>query len=170
MNNYVTVHETKRLILSELNKYDAPFMFKLLNSSSWIKYIGDRKIKTLKQAEKYILKNYAKDYKDGIGLFCVRLKHNKVPIGTCGLINRGTLKYYDIGFALLDEYAGNGYIIEAGSCVLKKATEVLLIKKVCGITVEYNQRSINTLKKLGLKQKKKIQLDGDDEELLYFEN
>lgn len=170
MGNYITVFETERLILSQLNKHDAEFMLELVNTSSWIKYIGDRKIKTKKQAEQYILKAYAKDYPKGIGLFCVRLKRSEMPIGTCGLIDRGTLKYPDIGFALLDEYAGNGYVQEAAAAVLDHAKKTLLIKKVCGITVEYNTRSIKTLESLGLKRKKKIRLEGDDEELLYFEN
>lgn len=170
MNNYVTILETKRLILSQLNEHDAPFMLELLNSSSWIKYIGDRKIKTLKQAAQYIDKNYAKDYPKGIGLYCVRLKRSEIPIGTCGLIDRGTLDYPDIGFALLDEFAGNGYVYEAAAGVLARAKKTLLISKVCGITVEHNTRSINTLKSLGLKKKRKITLNGDDEELLYFEN
>jgi len=170
MANYVTVLETKRLILSQLNDHDAEFMYELLNSSSWIKYIGDRKIKTIRHAAKYIEKSYAKDYAKGIGLYCVRLKRSEIPIGNCGLIDRGTFDYPDIGFALLDKYAGNGYILEAATAVLKHAKSNLLISKVCGITVEYNTRSINTLKKLGLKKKKKIRLEGDDEELLYFEN
>jgi RimJ/RimL family protein N-acetyltransferase len=34
--------ETERLILRELDIQDAQFMFQLLNSPGWIKYIGDR--------------------------------------------------------------------------------------------------------------------------------
>ncbi len=170
MGNFVTVYETDRLIISQLNKHDAAFMLQLVNTSSWIKYIGDRKIRTLKQAENYILKSYAKDYPKGIGLFCIRLKRSEFPIGTCGLIDRGTLPHPDIGFALLDEYAGKGYVFEAADHIIKKAKETLLIKKVCAITVEYNHRSINTLERLGLKYKKKIRLENDDEDLLYFEN
>ena len=170
MGNFVTVLETERLILSQLNKYDASFIFELVNSSSWIKYIGDRKIRTLRHAARYIEKNYAKDYTNGIGLFCLRMKRSEIPIGTCGLIDRGTFDYPDIGFALLDEYAGRGYVTEAATAILSHAKETLLITKFCGITVDYNTASIRTLKNLGLEQKKKIRLEGDDEELLYFEN
>lgn len=167
---YITVWETDRLLLSQLNNHDAAFMLQLINSSSWIKYIGDRKIRTIKKVQAYIQKSYVKDYHKGIGLFCVRLKCCGTPIGTCGLIDRGTLPFPDIGFALLDQYAGKGYILEAGKLILNKSRELLLVDKVCGITVPYNPRSINTLKSLGFKQKKKIILDDDDEELLYFES
>ena len=170
MSNYITVLETERLILSQLNKHDAEFMYELVNSSSWIKYIGDRKIKNLRDAARYIKNNYAKDYPKGIGLFCVRQKRSEVPIGTCGLIDRDSLQHPDIGFALLDEYAGNGYVYEAARAVLDHAKKALMINKVCAITVAYNSRSINTLLSLGLKKKRKIRLSGDDEELLYFEN
>lgn len=167
---YITVLETKRLILSQLNKHDAAFMFKLVNSNSWIKYIGDRKITTLRDSAKYIKQNYAKDYLKGIGLYCLRLKRSEIPIGTCGLIDRESLAYPDIGFALLDEYTDNGYVIEAAKAVLTHAKQSLLISKVCGITVDHNIRSIKTLKNLGLMKRKKIKLPGDDKELLYFEN
>ena len=167
---FSTVYETDRLIISELDDEDAPFMLELINSSSWIKHIGDRRIKTISKARTYIRNKYVKDYHKGIGLYCLRLKCRQVPIGTCGLIDRGTLPYFDIGFALLDKYAGYGYVLESGKHILQQSRELLLIDKVCGITTEDNQRSINTLKKLGLRRKKKIRLKEDDEELLYFEN
>lgn len=43
------------------------------------------------------------------------------------------------------------------------------IKKLGGITVEYNHASRKLLEKLGLKFQKKFFMDGDPEELLYFE-
>lgn len=152
-----------------MNDHDAAFILELVNSRGWMKYIGDRKVKTISKAKSYIKLNYAKDYQNGIGLFCVRLKRCGYPIGTCGLIDRGTLPYPDIGFALLDEYTGRGYILEAGRHIISKSRELLLVDKVCAITLPTNSRSINTLVNLGLKKKNKITLKGDNEELLYFE-
>lgn len=166
---YTTVFETDRLIISQLNDHDATFMLALVNSRGWLQYIGDRKVNTLREAKSYIKLNYAKDYQNGIGLFCLRSKRCGNPIGTCGLIDRGTLPYPDIGFALLDEYAGYGYVLEAGRHIISKSRELLLVDKICAITLPTNSRSINTLINLGLKKKKKITLKADDEELLYFE-
>ena len=48
------IAETNRLIISELSLEDAPFFLKLVNTPNWIKYIGDRNLKTVKDAEDYI--------------------------------------------------------------------------------------------------------------------
>ena len=43
------------------------------------------------------------------------------------------------------------------------------IKKLGGITVEYNHSSRKLLEKLGLKFQKKFFMEGDPEELMYYE-
>ncbi len=39
--------ETERLILKPTSEEDAAFIFDLLNTPKWLKYIGDRNIKTV---------------------------------------------------------------------------------------------------------------------------
>lgn len=169
MHDFVTVFETERLILSELDDNDAAFMLKLVNSPGWLKYIGDRNIKSIRKAKKYINSNYRKDYPNGLGLYCMRLKETQEQIGNCGLIVRDILPLPDIGFALLPEYQGNGYVHEAATHIIKQSRALGLVNKISAITVEYNHRSIKLLNKLGLKYKKRITYPGDDEELLYME-
>lgn len=47
--------ESKRLILRPLNLNDANFIFELVNSDGWLRFIGDRNVKSQKDAENYIL-------------------------------------------------------------------------------------------------------------------
>ena len=45
---------TERLLLKPISLEDAELVFELLNSPKWVKYIGDRNIKSIKDAKKYI--------------------------------------------------------------------------------------------------------------------
>lgn len=46
--------ETRRLLITELSVSDAPFIFKLMNDEEWKRFIGDRNIHSLKDAENYL--------------------------------------------------------------------------------------------------------------------
>jgi RimJ/RimL family protein N-acetyltransferase len=158
--------ETKRLIICEFQLKDADFILKLLNTPTWIEFIGDRGVHDLKDAEKYISEKLIKSYRsNGFGLYMVKLK-DETPIGMCGLVNRPTLKDVDIGFAMLPEYAGKGYGYESSKAILDWAKDELKLNRVVGITVMDNENSINLLEKLGLNFEKTI--DSDGEELCLF--
>ena len=102
--------QTERLTLRHATTDDAAFILTLLNDPSWMKYIGDRGVRTLKEAEKYILDKLVNSYEEhGYGLYLTELKKDKTPIGICGLVNRDTLEDIDIGFAFLPDFTGKGY-------------------------------------------------------------
>jgi hypothetical protein len=44
-----------RLIISPINTNDATFVIQLFNTSGWLKYIGDRNIRSIAVAEHFIL-------------------------------------------------------------------------------------------------------------------
>jgi len=161
--------ETERLTLQQFTLADAPFILELLNSASWIKYIGDRKINTIEDAEKYLLNGPIKNYQNTeLGLCLVKTKKENVSIGMCGLIKRDTLKDTDIGFAFLPQFEGKGYGFESASAVIKKAKEELKFNRIVAITVNYNHQSIKLLEKLGMTLEGNIYMEGDDEELMLF--
>ena len=57
--------ETERLIIRPTTESDSEFIFKLLNTPKWLKYIGDRNIKTVENAKEYIKdKNDVHNLKD----------------------------------------------------------------------------------------------------------
>lgn len=164
------IAETERLILSKFTLEDAPFFLELVNSPNWIKFIGDRNTKTLKDAEERIKEGHFKSYKKyGFGFYKVKLKEeqNKV-IGTCGLIKRDTLDDVDIGFAFLSEYESRGFGYESSLEIIRLAKDVFHLKKIVAITNPDNEKSIRLLEKLGLTFEKKVKPFEDDEELLLF--
>ena len=106
-----TLLETERLRLREFTLSDANFVQQLVNTPSWIQFIGDRNIRTLEASQEYIQNNLQKSYeKNGYGLWLMQLKETSKPIGMCGLVNRQSLENVDIGFALLPTYERNGYV------------------------------------------------------------
>ncbi|MEZ4779295.1 MAG: GNAT family N-acetyltransferase [Flavobacteriaceae bacterium] len=160
--------QTPRLYLRKISVLDAPFIFELLNSKEWLKYIGDRGIDSIEKAEAYIEKNYLPICKNGLGVFVVTLSSSHLSIGTCGLYQRDTLDHPDIGFAFLPEYIGKGYGFEAASAVVKYALENLKLASLYGFTLPENIPSIKLLEKLGLQNKGSFNLEGDEAELLLF--
>jgi RimJ/RimL family protein N-acetyltransferase len=162
---------TKRLELREYTTADAPFIYELMNSEGWLKYIGDRNINSVADAEAYIVKNYLPIYKlHGHGAYLVILKSSGKPIGSCGLYRRDDLDHPDLGFAFLAEFAGMGFGFEAAEAVLKYAKDSLKIETVLGITLPENTASIGLLKKLGMKEKGRYLMKDDPDELLLFSN
>ncbi len=165
----MTILETERLVICQLSVNDAAFIFELLNSPSWLKFIGDRGVKTIEDAEKYLKNGPVKSYaQNGFGLYLVKLKVSNNPIGMCGLIKRDALEDVDIGFAFLPAYEKRGYGFESASAILAHSRATLGLKRIVGITIAANHSSIHLLEKLGLSFEKKIFLPGDEEELMLY--
>ena len=165
----MSVLTTSRLEIIELSISDTAFIFELLNTPSWKKFIGDRGIKTQDDAKNYIVNKFIPAYSTWwFGFRLVRLKENKTPIGICGLVKRDALEHVDIGFSFLPEYEGKGYGFESASAVMQHAKTELGIKTIAGITNSDNKSSIALLEKLGLHFQKMILLPGETEEIMLF--
>ena len=160
---------TNRLSIVEASLNDAPFIFNLMNSKGWLQFIGDRGIKTLKDAEQYIQLSLIDKYRSlGFGLYKLSLRTNDTPIGLCGFVQRDYLNAPDIGFAMLPEFEGNGYMFEAASKIIEMGFSTLNLKTIYGITIPNNTRSIKLLIKLGLSEIDKT-TNPKGEQLLIFE-
>ncbi len=89
----MTVLETERLILSRLTCDDAEFILRLLNEPSFIRYIGDKNVRTLDEARNYVLTGPIASYeRHGFGLYKVELREDGTPIGISGLLRRDKLE------------------------------------------------------------------------------
>ncbi|TFF30380.1 GNAT family N-acetyltransferase [Mucilaginibacter psychrotolerans] len=161
--------QTERLGLRQLSTADAPFILQLLNTPGWLKFIGDKKVYTLTDAEKYLIDGPIKSYHDnGFGLYLVADKDTGEPIGMCGIIKRDTLDCPDIGYALMPEYIGKGYAYEIAAAVLQYAQRDLQLSALCAITLPINIPSKNLLEKLGFKSQGPFQMAGSTETLLLY--
>jgi ribosomal-protein-alanine N-acetyltransferase len=159
--------ETERLRLRTFTVADAAFVLELLNTPSWLQFIGDRGIKTLEQAQSYLANGPIMSYAtQGFGLYLVKLKESNTAIGMCGLLKRDYLEHMDIGYALLPAYEGNGYAIEIVAATMNYAFTELHLLHLTAITNTNNLRSIKLLNKLGFRLKELITVE--DKELNLF--
>jgi RimJ/RimL family protein N-acetyltransferase len=169
----VKILETERLILREIVESDAEFIFALLNQPSFIKYIGDRNVRTIEQSREFIENRYRQSYREhGFGLYAVELKSEipnpKSQIGICGFVKRDSLPDADIGFAFLPQFCGKGYALESANAVMKYGRDVLGLARVLAITSQDNESSGRLLEKIGFKFESLIKMPPDTEELKLF--
>ena len=155
------VLQTERLILRRLSTDDAPFVFELVNDPDWLRFIGDRGVRTLDDAREYIRKGPLDSYSRlGYGLYAVERKEGGSPIGICGLVRRDFLEDVDIGFALLPAFRGKGFAREAARAVMSHARD-LGLDRILAITSADNEASGRLLEEIGLHFDRMIQIPGD---------
>jgi RimJ/RimL family protein N-acetyltransferase len=160
------VLETDRLVLRRLTLNDAPFIMELVNEPSFLRYIGDRGVRSLQDARRYLLTGPIASYERfGFGLYLIFLKATGDAVGMCGLLKRDTLPDVDVGFALLPGYWRQGYAAEAAAAVLDYGRTRLGLKRIVAITSPDNVASIALLEKLGLKFEALIRLGDDPREV-----
>jgi RimJ/RimL family protein N-acetyltransferase len=143
----------------------------LMNTANYLKYIGDKNIRTIKDCENNLKNGALKSYKEhGFGFYKILLKEeNNKCIGSCGLIKRDNLEHVEIGFTFFPNYEGKGFGYESSIAILKIAKEQFNIKKITAITLEINKNSIKLLEKLGLSYEKRVKPFEDDKELLLYQ-
>ena len=165
----MTILETERLILRHISVDDAVFILQLLNEPSFLRYIGDKGVRTLDDARRYIVEGPQASYeKNGYGLYCVELKTTGISIGMSGLVRRDTLPDADIGFAFLPAYWSQGYAFESAAAVINYAREVLGLERILAITSPDNESSAKLLGRIGLRFDRMIKLSDDAEEIRLF--
>lgn len=165
----MTVLETERLSLRQLTVDDAQFILTLLNEPSFLRYIGDKQVRTLDDARAYILNGPVASYeRNGFGLYLVELRESYTPIGICGFLKRDELPDPDIGFAFLPAFWGKGFAFEAAAAVLEDGRHRLGIQRMLAITSLDNEASIKLLQRLGLRFDKVITLGAGREQVKLF--
>lgn len=163
------VLETEHLTLRRFNPADAPFILDLLNDPAFLRFIGDKGVRSLDDAQQYLLNGPLASYEElGFGLYLVSLKATEEPIGMCGLIKREALEDVDIGFAFLPQFRSRGYGFEAAVAVKEYALKVLGLNRLLAITNQDNVGSIRVLEKIGLKFSRLIRLAPDSTELRLY--
>jgi ribosomal-protein-alanine N-acetyltransferase len=163
--------ETERLSLRKFTIDDTAFIAELVNSEGWLRYIGERNVKTPAQAIAYLENGPMKSYREnGFGLWLVEMKETSTPIGMCGILKRDQLEHPDIGFAFLPAFTGRGFAFEAAAATMIHAKEKLNLSDICAIVMPENTSSIKLLEKIGMKYSKLFRLPDGKEELALYTN
>lgn len=163
--------ETDRLKLKPADKKDAEFFLKLYNEPLFIKFIGDRNLKTIADAENYIKEKFLPQFeKLGFGNYVITRKSDGERIGAVGVFVRDGFEIPDIGFSFLEIYHNQGYGFEAANLLKNYVSDKFNLKKISAITTEDNISSQKLIEKLGLKYLKMVEFPGDEVLLRYYEN
>jgi [ribosomal protein S5]-alanine N-acetyltransferase len=161
--------ETARLTLRRLSFEDAPFLVGLLNQPSFLANIGDRGVRNVDDAHRYLREGPMAMYeKFGFGLWHVARRADGAAVGMCGLLRRDNLPDVDVGYAFLPEYWGQGYAFEAAQATLQHAAGKFGLARVIGVVSEGNNASIRVLEKLGMSFERMVSMrPGEPDVRLY---
>lgn len=161
--------ETARLRLRPMVERDAAFLMEVLNEPAFIRNVGDRGVRTLKDATTYMRDRVTGQYERyGFGSLLVELRESGEPVGICGLIKRDTLADIDLGYSFLERYWSRGLASEAAAAVLANAWEVLELARVVAVVAPHNGPSVRLLEKLGFRFEKTVRLPPAEDELMLF--
>ena len=161
--------ETERLFIRPTTEEDAAFLLELMNSPKWLKFIGDRKVHSVRDALQYIRVRMLPQLRHlGFSNYTILLKSNQQKIGTCGLFDREGLEGIDIGFALLPDFEKQGYAFEAASIMRDAAFELFGIRLLSAITTDDNHPSQKLITALGLVFVKHVRIPNDEEALRLY--
>jgi RimJ/RimL family protein N-acetyltransferase len=150
---------------------DAAFLRALLNDPGWLANIGERNVRTRRQARAWIASRHTAVYgRLGFGFWGVERKSDGRLLGMCGLIKRDTLMQPDVGYALMPEFRGQGYAREAAAACVRYAHDVLGMPEVWGITNPDNAASAEVLHRIGLRDAGITQLAGNDYDTRVFKS
>jgi RimJ/RimL family protein N-acetyltransferase len=157
------------LVLRELHGDDAAFILQLVNEPSWLRFIGDKGIRTLEAARHYVLSGPVEMYaRLGFGLWLAELKDGSIPIGICGLLKRESLDDVEIGFAFLPAYWSRGYAFESASEAMSFGKTALRLKRIVAVMSPDNDASDRLLKKLGFHYERMVRLSSGAPEIKLY--
>jgi [ribosomal protein S5]-alanine N-acetyltransferase len=156
-------YTTERLKLDRLNLTDAAFIYELLNTEGWIKFIGDRNIRSIEDSEKYIDKTMKNP---DIVYWVVKTIDEKDSMGIISFVKRENLEFRDIGFAFLPVFSKRGYAFEAAEKVLKDLLQDPDNQVILATIKPENINSIKLIEKLGFHYDHEIE-NGEIKSLLY---
>ena len=147
--------ETERLIIRDIEEFDAKGIFDLDSDPQVHEYLGKKPIKTIKEAEEAV--NYIRrQYMDhGIGRWAIIDKKTNDFIGWTGLKYEQKLRknqsYFDIGYRLKRKYWGKGIATETAMECLAYGFSNLNLNEICAAADVNNIASNKVLRKIGLR-------------------
>ena len=165
----MNVIETERLRLREMSEGDAEFVLEILNDEGFKRFVGDRGVRTLEGAARYIEERFVGSYRQhGFGLWLVEAKDEAVPVGICGLWKRKELNVVEVGYAFLPPFRSKGYAFEAASAAQVYARDVLGLARLYAVVNPDNAISIRVLEKLGMRFERAVRLLGETSDVRLF--
>lgn len=142
--------ETNRLVLRSIEHGDRNFIFEEFRNGFINRYLYDAEPMTnISQADELIdFYTMAEPRKQTRWVLID--KDTKTKLGTCGyhLWNPDT-KEVEIGFELMEQYTGKGYMLEATEAIIEFAGHEMQVETISAIVYIKNRNCIRLLERLG---------------------
>ena len=148
---------------------DAPFYLEMLNDPDFVRFIGDRGVRSLEAARAAIHDRVISRYEvDGFNMFLVEAREHNNAVGMAGLIKRDFLPLVDVGYSFLPEARGQGFATEAASACVTLARNSFGCSQLAAITNPDNAASERVLYKLGFRLAGTVSIPDDGSTCHYF--
>ncbi len=136
--------ETERLLLKNISPNDREFIFNQFSNDYINRYLFDAEPITDLNGADDIISFYTKPEPRNEHRWILNLKQNAQKIGTCGFHcwnpNESTV---EIGYDLLEQYTGQGYMNEALKAIIAFAKTSMNIRVIHACIYTENTKSIN---------------------------
>lgn len=163
-------YETQRLKLSPTSEEDGEFVWELMNTPKFIRYIGDRQLKDVTSAQRYIRENLLPQIQElGFGSYTIIRRSDHLKIGICTLFDRPGLEGIDLGFALLPSFEKMGYAFEAAQRIILAAFDDFNLNELIAVTSTDNSASQSLLLRLGFTFRGVEKWMGTEEDVYIYE-
>ncbi|MHA2065649.1 MAG: GNAT family N-acetyltransferase [Candidatus Thorarchaeota archaeon] len=142
--------QTERLVLRQLTADDSESWFQNLSNDEVAGLIGMDPLSTVEESEG-IINSFIDRFEKGTGMaWAITLKEEDTFIGTASFeqIDKQNVSG-EIGYDLLKEYWGNGFMTEALKAIITYGFEILKLNRIEVHTAAINEASRSLLRRLG---------------------
>ena len=152
-SQHFPVLETERLVLRQLTVDDSENWFKNLSDDEVAVLIGMEPLEHV-EGSKGFIDSFSDRYEKGQGMaWAIILKEDYTFIGTCSYEKIDKLNLSgEIGYDLLKEYWGRGFMTEALRIIIEYGFENLNLNRIEAHTAAINTASRDLLRKLGFSE------------------
>jgi RimJ/RimL family protein N-acetyltransferase len=141
--------ETERLYLRPFNEDDVDAVFAMRSDSDVMRFIREPQT-SRSEAESWINLISSRWETEKIGFCAVIEKSSGKYIGWCGLWRLPETGETEVGYALIKDFRGRGYAVEAAEAFLIYGFETLQLKEIVAVARPENRASWRVMERLGM--------------------
>lgn len=141
--------ETERLLLRRFTENDIDDVYAMRSDIDVMRFIREPQ-KNRAEAESWINLISSRWAAEKIGFCALIDKATEKYIGWCGLWRLQETDEIEVGYALIKEYRGKGYAMEAAQAFLVYGFETLNLKEIVAVARPENRASWSVMERLGM--------------------
>ena len=140
--------KTERLILRRFTKEDLDAVHVLRGDAEIMRFI--KKIETRAETADWLQMVSSRWEGEKFGFNAVVLKKTNAVIGWCGLWRLRETGEIEVGWAIAEQFWGQGFAVEAAQTQLDYGFEMLGLTRIVAVTRVANAKSRRVMEKLGM--------------------